>query len=293
VEEARLEGVSVAINDNEAPGLIFSGWAGAVLMLGQTSTLNFTDSEFSRNLAGVAGAIWINSGKTQFTRCTFQYNSCRSGGFGGAVVPEGDSQNVFQECEFRNNFGVYGGAIDDGTTAVSLFRKCKFRNNRAVFGGSYYAFASSRATFEECHFRNESAVNTGGCSGHHYLFRTFKLFTYLLFVLGVSEVTSGSSPVFLNCVFEGNRASASNDLSVTGGIITKVIGCKFLQAGDLETSSASSPSYVSRGGHIGAQSTLLVRDSTFEDGFALQGGAIYIRSATNVTIESSTFRYRA
>jgi len=195
IEEGSVDGTSISVRENTSPGIFFDGWAGAMLVLGDTTTISFVDSDFTRNSGGVAAAIWINAGKSSFTRCVFESNYCFSGGFGGAIVPEGTSVNVFEDCEFRGNSADFGGAIDDGSSSRSFYKNCVFRDNVAIYGGSYYAFASSSATFEGCRFENSTAITTGGAA----------------------EISSTTTPVFRNCIFENNRATASVDISITGG----------------------------------------------------------------------------
>jgi len=65
------------------------------------------------------------------------------------------------------------------------------------------------------------------------------------------------------------------------GIFTTITDCKF-RGGAKDSKPAS-------GAHIGSQNNFLVKNCEFEDGSAIQGGAIYIRSAQNVTIEDSVF----
>jgi len=242
--------------------LVFDGWAGAILALGKLSSLEFTDSDFIGNRAGVSGAIWIDGGTSSFQRCLFDSNFCGSGGFGGAVVPEGTSANRFEDCEFRNNYCEYGGAIDDGTQAVTLFQQCVFKNNSALYGGGYYAFADSKTTFEECHFDSNWATHSGGAA----------------------EISSTTRPVFSNCVFRNNEAPVSNALSIIGGAITTIVSCHFEVSDGGEESAAS-------GGHLGITADTNIKGCSFEGGQALQGGSIFIRASHNlhVTIQNSQF----
>jgi len=208
----------------------------------------------------VAGGIWINSGNTSFTKCLFDSNSARSAGFGGAVVPEGDSVNLFEDCEFRNNEADYGGAVDDGTVAITLFKNCHFHDNTAVQGGGgYYAFASSRATFEDCRFERNVAIKAGGAV----------------------QIVSTASPLFLNCIFENNVAPTSSHISAAGGLLTTLENCKFRS---LKTGPTANS-----GGHIGSQSNIRMNNCDFMGGKALKGGSIYLRSTVNVTIKGCSF----
>lgn len=257
LQDGQLEGDRITFQENQAPGLVFDGWAGVILSLG-SSTLSFTDSKFLRNTAGVAGAVWINSGRSNFKNVLFDSNLSRPGGFGGAAIPEGDSVNVFEDCEFVNNFGEFGGAIDDGTTAVTLLKNCYFHNNRALYGGSYYGFARAQATFENCRFRNETAVNSGGAA----------------------EISSQTTPVFKNCVFENNVANTACDVSIRGGLLTRIIDSKFGKPGKQPSSAA----------HVGVQGNAVIKGCEFEDGRALQGGSIYVLSPQRVTIEDCSFK---
>jgi len=265
VENGELIGSSVAFKKNDAPGLVFDGWAGAILVLGKNSSLEFTNSEFVSNTAGVAGAIWIDSGKTSFKKCLFDSNLSRGGAFGGAVVPEGDSVNEFEDCEFANNYGDYGGAVDDGSIAKTLFKNCHFHDNRALYGGGYYSFTSSEATFEECIFEDNSA-DTGGA---------FK-------------ISSTSKPVFKSCVFRNNRATNGADGSIVGGALTTIIDCRFEE----NTSAISKTTLPVSAGHIAIQANVIVKGCKFVGGSALQGGSFYLRSSQSfeVTIEDSTFQ---
>jgi predicted outer membrane repeat protein len=259
VEDGTLEGNSVIVRDNDAPGFVFDGWAGALLVLGDTSDIKFTDCSFKNNIAGVAGAVWLNGGKSSWKDCVFESNLCRQGGFGGAVIPEGTSVNTFEDCEFTNNFSEFGGAVDDGTIAITLFKNCYFHGNRALFGGGYYAFADSQATFDGCRFINETAVNSGGAA----------------------EISSTTKPVFKNCHFEKNTAPVNSDISIFGGLVTKILDCKFARGGKEIPTVAT---------HIKAQGNVIIERCEFEGGEALQGGSIYIISPQDIKIEGCTFK---
>ena len=99
------------------------------------STVSFFRNTFMNNSAvNFGGAVEVGSDIVNFTECVFVGNSANYTG-GGVHVLDADSQVVFINCNFRNNFaGASGGALALSGN-VTICGNSTVEDNRALYGG--------------------------------------------------------------------------------------------------------------------------------------------------------------
>ena len=143
----------VTFSNSTLKGIGF-GIQGGIFYI-ENSSPTFKSCAFIGSSAGQGGAGWIQGGSPIFIDCLFEECETNSknrmggggGWLGGAIVPESDSNSLFQRCTFRKNKAPYGGAVDDGSEAKTVYEACLFEENTANYGGAYYAFSKHKAYF--------------------------------------------------------------------------------------------------------------------------------------------------
>ena len=147
-------------------------------------TLSVSNTSRSLTVNAVGGAVIVDAnGK----------------GLAAVTVTNATGSVVFLGLTFRNGFpgasGQGGGFLINASSPN--FVNCTFVSNSAYNGGGGYLIASN-ATFTGCTIQNNSATHWGG---------------------GVS-ITSGSRPVFTNCVITGNHSGTGTSDGAGGGVFT-------------------------------------------------------------------------
>lgn len=240
----------------------------------------FTSCLFTANWAGVASAFHISgTSSPMFDLCTFENSGCYEGGWGGVVVPEDQSAGVWKNSVFRNNSCDYGGAVDDGGTAIPLFVNCSFESNfGGTLGGAYYGFGNTQTKFTGCRFFG-NRVGKGGVGQDYYLSSSvITTFENTLFDTGpnpvlISDGASGaakdnSSIAMTGCTLRGYRAAL--------GVIMFSIDSR----GSIENSLFTENECVKGGAIMASNKPVFVRNCTFLNNVANDGGAIYFQAAS-------------
>jgi hypothetical protein len=94
-----------------------------------------------------------------FRRCTFVRNRA---GTGAAIVIEGESNSLIDDCEIRDNTAVgLGGGIGVTLDAHALIRDCLIIDNNAGTGGAINV-ENATATIEHCTLSSNHADFGGG-----------------------------------------------------------------------------------------------------------------------------------
>lgn len=139
----------------------------------------------------------------------------QSGGQGGNIAPENDSQGEFYNCLIYNGTATFGGGIGDGTKSASKFVNCSIYRNKGVQGGGYRSGAYAAATFTNCRiYENTGATSSGGV-----------------------EVIADAKPSFINTVIRDNFAPEAGGFKHSGIQVVLLRGCTLTR-----NRSASPPS---------------------------------------------------
>ena len=169
-----------------------SGGGGAIWFIGSGANNNFTECNFTNNIANTGGAIYFSSSADNnlWNKCNFINNTAENGG--GAIyfwhladnnlwnkcnfinnkVPENtasigsailfyneSNNNKFIECDFTNNSG---SAIYSNSASNNNWTKCDFTNNTGHNGGAIDFYSDKDNIWCECDFTNNTAYYNGG-----------------------------------------------------------------------------------------------------------------------------------
>ena len=181
-----------------------SARCGAVAMRLQFGSYSINNQVFVRNTS------FSNIINTEANGIAVNY-------LGRALSNMASSNNtvLFSNCSFRKNKVRYGGGlsayfISGPVYSTLMVEDCEFTDNRADFeGGAIFAvFLSSGSTntlgATNSMFRRNSAVAGGGV----FILNNAQWFS----TRGVFDLFSRSVVVLTDCVFEGNKANASNGI---------------------------------------------------------------------------------
>jgi len=155
---------------------------------------------FNENMATAisyadGGAMANRYSSPLLINCVFSNNTCAQ--YGGAVANMSTSAPTFLDCHFEGNVGGLDGSAVGNAGAMfnyggcaTLLVGCTFVNNSCNFDGGavWINGAAPSPTFINCGFSDNTAVLYGG---------------------GV-RMDGGSEAAFIQCRFDGNRATASN-----------------------------------------------------------------------------------
>ncbi|DAZ97840.1 TPA: hypothetical protein N0F65_002510 [Lagenidium giganteum] len=255
----------------EASGFAARGGVGNIL----AGSPRFTNCQFIDNWAGIASAFYVTGEAAPvFEDCEFVDSGCYQAGWGGVIVPEGNSSGTWTRCVFRNNSCDYGGVIDDGLTSSSKFVDCTFENNFSSFyGGAYYGYGSTRTVFDGCLFRNNGVAK--GADGQDFFLSSTvtTVFRNSRFEAGslpqgavggaCGRIQDSSSVIMENCTvsgYVGSFGAFQVDINATGTFES----CVFAN------------NSATRGGVIAAFCPVTVRNSQFFNNTASEGGAVYV-----------------
>lgn len=129
------------LNDSKG-GAIYS-WA---------DELNITNSNFTKNVAMVGGAVLFEKGPNFLENCTFDGNKAVR--YGGGAISSTRHGEIINNCTFKNNDAQgYGGAV---SLDYPVITNSLFVNNSANHGG---AICTITADVSNSRFYNNTAVD--------------------------------------------------------------------------------------------------------------------------------------
>ena len=127
-----------------------SAQSGGGAWVGGWSTMRFENCEFSRNTAGIGGALrFINSATTSVVSgCLVTYNTVT--GEGAAVCIYNATVDTENSVFAFNTADTRGGAFDVQKGQTSTVRNCTFADNSGPVGGGLYLIQTPDWTIENC-----------------------------------------------------------------------------------------------------------------------------------------------
>ena len=301
----------------------FHTFGGAVFSAGN-SKITINNSEFSNNKGGAVyhsgghhagskisntvfndnsetgqgGALYIGRSNNNIVleNCSFGGNSAHQDG--GAFKCESDAD--LTNCSFGNNTAEdgYGGAMDaytSGQTLILNFNSCNFSGNQSVTGGGLSS-ENFKADFNNCYFIDNEAERGGGLDLVNGLSLSFEGGS-----IQGNESTDGSGGG-LNCSSRpGNKSIDIRNCKITdnsaegvggfGGGINFEGGVNNLAVFNCLLTSNSA---VVDGGAISwfTPSNIIseIRNCTFSDNAADNGGGVFVSSDSDVNIVDSIFQ---
>ncbi len=238
------------------------------------------------------GAVYCNANPL-FENCIF--SDCSTGLIGRAPVAC-DKSPIFENCIFRGNTGLQGGAVScygDNGVCTPQFNQCRFEYNSAFTsdssdgsGGAVYC-SNANPTFDSCEFFYNSCADQGGAFA----------------------CKDNSSPLLLNCLFEGNSGRHGGGFSSYGGGHPVLQNCTFRSnsaddvGGGVIFNGTAYPevkycvfdgNQASRGGAIGffhiSGPTYFENVTGYGNQASLAGGCIYAKDSSP-TLKNSIFAF--
>ncbi len=129
----------------------------------------------------LGGGIRCENTSPTIRNCIFEHNDSPDINGSGGAIRCSNAKPLIKDCSFvMNTSSAWGGAIFLDNTSNATITGCSFNTNASSKGGAIYAQNSSNATVSECSFENNSAQ------------------------IGAAVFNWGSSPTYLNCLFESN-----------------------------------------------------------------------------------------
>jgi hypothetical protein len=188
-----------------------------------------TSSQFIHNRAsagGQGGTLYAqDNAAATFTNCLWYNNSAYQGAAVYAAAYGGESEWVFERCNFTANVAEQRAGALWLTGINATFTETVFASNEALLAAAVYATRTGtqlpqRFTFEACSFERNAAHQSAGVA----------------WIVGIGNVsmrdcsmrgnTAGQSAAGLHlqdaptelssCVFEGNRARLASVMMLTG-----------------------------------------------------------------------------
>ena len=247
---------------------------------------NLTNCNFISNsaTADVGGAFLASVNKMVVSYCNFTDNSGNANG-GGLIF--GSPNGIVTQCNFNGNTAHYGAGLytDDYlsyATGMSI-TYCNFTDNNANNNGSglyvqYTRSVSGRITdFNNNHFTSNVAGDNGGAI-YWDPYDDFDI-TDGIFVNNTAGISGGAiyfDKAITNIGFNHTDFINNHAATDAGGVYTKD-GTGTINVDSCNFSDNSAGRY---GGSLVCQAdNNIIYNCTFDDGYAQQGGAIYLSSS--------------
>ncbi|MFV0565125.1 MAG: right-handed parallel beta-helix repeat-containing protein [Flavobacteriaceae bacterium] len=232
-----------------------------------------------RNNTGISGAAISTQegGKVTINNCTFTNNSTTDNG--GAIACS-DSYLTIRGGQFTGNQSPLGGAIVDISGKLLDIKDASFTNNQANktkddngFSGAIHIQGVSASdaitrTIDNCTFTNNTAQTAGAISAGENI----------------------NNLKIINSTFTGNTAMKTDRNTGGGGavVLNKVMNAE-IQTNTFSGNTASN----AWGGALLVLETkgniIISSNNTFTNNKALSGGAVFLFSNSNITLEKNTF----
>jgi hypothetical protein len=175
----------------------------------------------------VGGGVYISAGaRPTIGNCRFEDNWAR----GGAAISSQGASAVITNCVFLRGYGATrSGGVEFTASANAVVTDCRFEDNTAYFGGGLYINeGSAGGLVERCTFVNNASVNGGAIFLAGFSTTTVRdslflknecrqLGPYQTSFDGGAVENWCTASVFINCLFNGNRATGAGGAICDGG----------------------------------------------------------------------------
>lgn len=265
------------------------------------------DSTFSRNTAEVQGGALYLSSAIDIENCTFTKNVADSNVHpqegGGAVFLNASGASIKKSRFIDNGANVYGGAVFLIEGDVSI-EECEFTANHLTRGYSNHGGAicsSGSANIVNCNFKNNSADNGGAIfskegsiiirnsnisssraenGGAIYVTDTYvelenSHFSHNLAENGGALNLEQNCASIKNCGFLNNTAGIGGCLYLSGDEFT-IDGCNFKDSRTNGTWVGDGAAAYILKGKTTVSNSCFTNSSTYSEGFATKGGAVFL-----------------
>ena len=244
---------------------------GGILYIESGSIYTDIGSTFTQNAANDGGAIYISGGTLSLLNTVLSYNYADDGG------------------------AIYGNSL----SVISQFSGITWNYNYVSdSGGWLYLIGSSKIVADTSTFSNNKASNTA--SAVYFLGTDTSTFATCTFssnyaISGNTLSLLFAPTTFTSITISNNLADAdSSGIFITFSIVT-ISSSTFNTTSfpNSETSSfAAADSAKTTGWYISisAGASVTVSNSNFENGYAINGGFIYMAGNSDLTISGSTFK---
>jgi predicted outer membrane repeat protein len=313
VEQSSIQFENCEFNSNNA-----ANWGGGVL--GLDASLTLTDCLFEENAAARGGGMHLRDGSlAMLETCTFSTNE---GANAAGGIYCGSSELSVTGCSFEGNSSAEGGGVRCESGATAIVDGCLFSMNTALnHGGAIFCQEQCVTRIAETVFEgnmttsNQHPTNGGGavCCDHvvsntivdcefsdnHVLGDDGRGGALLLKFIAAEQDT------IRGCIFTGNTAVVSGGASHLQAAYMSVVDCYFadnvafdpvgayggairgshieLVGCDFERNHAGN-----RGGGAYLSGASRVRECSFAENAARDGGGIYQWTGTATATISST-----
>ncbi len=263
-------GAGIRLTDSEAriTDCVFTGnhskYGGGVAITGGAPRL--TDCRFTGNIAqaedwAAGGGLYAKDSVPQLLRCTFETNDASANvtpADGGGIFA--DRTRLFvKDCVFDGNTADAGaGGFYSFRSDMSRLEDCTFTGNVATAGGAMYVETSLPSVVRTT-FRANQAVNGGA-----------------------QFIAKRSSPSFVDCLFEGNRATPN-----AGGAVDCWTSSPTFTRCDLvdnETDSRGGAVSLNESSSIDMVDCLLARNRAGTDGGAIRANDLASLTGSGCTL---------
>jgi len=327
LENGNLVVENGSFTDNQATG---SSGSGGAILVGPSSGLTITGTQFESNAASRAGgAIEINnggSGSMSISGAIFEQNTTGANpGNGGAIHITGSGGGLISNSEFLNNAADQeGGAVWNGSGVVQV-QGALFQGNQSQgSGGGVYNSAGTLVISDGTSFLENSSSTDGGAllnaTGAVLIMSDALLVENVAQGNGgaISDQSNNQTLLLSNVDFEANAASnggavhllgasnmqcsggsaTNNSASESGGAFVNGSGTMEVSAFRFATNSAAGMQSNQGGGAIfnGPGGGLTMTNVDFDSNTAQsQGGAILDQSGVSsvVSLFASDFEQNA
>jgi hypothetical protein len=190
---------------------------GGVAYFRESDASLFEDCYTEKSVAGTSGGAFCIDHTALPVFSNVQIVDSRAAIYGGGIAIMATAGPKFTDLSISNAQAVYGGGVFAGGQSQSLFQQCEFRNNRAyelttsADGGGAFFTESASGWFSCCVFQGNTAQDDGGGMGVAENARVEVRNTLLAGNSAVDDgggihFTSQGAGTFTNCTIVSNTA---------------------------------------------------------------------------------------
>ena len=263
--------------------------AGA-LYLPWTTGLVINNIPFDNNTAGSYGAMYWSGDSLDIHDVNFTNNKANGGDCGALYIGVGTgadgAHTVINKVLFENNTAYSNGGALSGTASNVNITNDQFKNNSAWYGGAIYWNGGANVNIDKDEFIANSANNAGAVD----IYGT-KNTNIHNSVFVNNTATNQAGAVWFNseggsiysCNFTNNVAGTNAGAIILDSTSQTVRDCKF------ESNVAGGKGGAVYDTGSGADNSIFIRDSTFTNNQAYDGGGAYISDGRVTQIYNDTF----